>query len=156
MNRLLRRFRKVFEAGKSMKNWKKSVLHGVAAIVISTVAGPLASTVALAASVQTIDVQQGKAMKEQGAVLLDVREPYEYDEAHVAGSVLIPLGQLQARLQEIRAMGSKPVAVICRSGRRSALALELLQQAGLKNVYNVQGGMIAWERAALPIVQRRR
>lgn len=139
-----------------MRNWKKSVLHGVAAVAISAVAGPLASIVAVAADVQSIDVQQGKAMKEKGAVLLDVREPYEYDESHVAGSVLIPLGQLQARLQEIRAMGSKPVAVICRSGRRSALAVEMLQQAGVKNVYNVQGGMIAWERAALPTVQRRR
>lgn len=139
-----------------MKNWKKSVLHGAAALLVSAVATPLMSTLSHAANVQTIDVQKGKTMKEQGAVLLDVREPYEYEEAHVAGSLLIPLGQLQARVHELRSLGMKPVAVICRSGRRSAIATEILQQAGIKNVYNVQGGMLAWEKAALPIVQRRK
>lgn len=139
-----------------MKNWKKSALQGIAAILLSSGIVPHASTLALAADVKTIDVRQGQAMKEQGAVLLDVREPDEYREAHVPGSILVPLGQLKSRLQEIRALGSKPVAVICRSGRRSSVAAELLMQAGWTNVYNVQGGMIAWERAALPIVEGRK
>jgi rhodanese-related sulfurtransferase len=138
---------------KSMKNWKKSALQGLAAILLSTGIVPQVSTLALAGEVKTIDVRQGQAMKDQGAVLLDVREPYEYQEAHVPGSVLVPLGQLKSRLQEIRALGSKPVAIICRSGRRSSIAAELLAQAGWTNVYNVQGGMIAWENAALPVVR---
>ena len=136
-----------------MKNWKNSALQGMAAVLLAMSIVSLAPTFAVAAEVKTVDVRQGKAMKEQGAVLLDVREPYEYDEAHVAGSVLVPLGQLKARLQEIRALGSKPIAIICRSGRRSSLAAELLTQAGWTDVYNVQGGMIAWEGAALPVVR---
>lgn len=139
-----------------MKNWKKTALQGITAILLSTGIVPQVSTLALAADVKTIDVRQGQAMKDQGAVLLDVREPYEYQEAHVPGSVHVPLGQLKTRLQEIRALGAKPVAVICRSGNRSSVAAELLMQAGLTNVYNVQGGMIAWEKAALPVVHGRK
>jgi rhodanese-related sulfurtransferase len=141
---------------KSMKNWKISALQGITTILLSTGIVPQVSTLALAAEIKTIDVRQGQAMKDQGAVLLDVREPDEYQEAHVPGSVHVPLGQLKSRLQEIRALGSKPVAIICRSGRRSTIAAELLMHSGLTNVYNVQGGMIAWEKAALPIVQGRK
>lgn len=139
-----------------MKNWKISTLQGITAILLSTGIVPQASTLALAAEIKTIDVRQGQSMKDQGAVLLDVREPDEYQESHVPGSVHVPLGQLKSRLQEIRALGSKPVAIICRSGRRSSIAAELLMQSGWTNVYNVQGGMIAWEKAALPIVQGRK
>lgn len=106
--------------------------------------------------IKTVDVRQGKALKEQGAILLDVREPDEYDQGHAPDSVLIPLGQLKNRLHELRALGAKPVAVICRSGRRSALAAEILGEAGFTKVYNVQGGMIAWEGAALPTIKGRK
>lgn len=139
-----------------MKNFLKVILRAAIAIAISVGIVPLVSPFATAADVRTIDVRQGKILKEQGAVLLDVREPYEYEQAHVPGSILMPLGQLKTRLQQIRALGTKPVVVICRSGRRSAIAAELLQQAGLTNVYNVQGGMLAWEKAALPIIQGRK
>ena len=66
---------------------------------------------------------------------------------------MIPVGQLEKRLQEIRQFQDKPVAVICRSGRRSAAAAEILQKAGFSYVKNVDGGMLAWEQTGLRVVQ---
>jgi sulfur-carrier protein adenylyltransferase/sulfurtransferase len=79
--------------------------------------------------------------------LLDVREPEEFAEARVAGSVLIPLGELSERLGEVPQ--DRTVVAICRVGQRSAYAAELLRRAGLRDVLNMQGGMYAWVRSGL-------
>ncbi|HCY64131.1 MAG TPA: rhodanese-like domain-containing protein [Oxalobacteraceae bacterium] len=102
---------------------------------------------------RVVDVKQGKSMAERGALLLDVRELEEYQQGHAPNSRLLPLGQLNKRIAELDAYRDKPIAVICRSGRRSAQAVELLRQAGFTQVVNVQGGMNAWEAAALPVVK---
>ena len=85
---------------------------------------------------------------ESGAQVIDVREPDEWDEAHLAGSYLIPLGQVVDRLDEI-AIGPS-VYVICRSGVRSASACEYLRVQGIDAV-NVTGGILAWLDAELPV-----
>lgn len=136
-----------------MKLLQNILLRGAIAIAISTGCAAYLPAYAAGPAVATIDVRQGRAMEEQGALLLDVREQAEYDEVHAPGSTLVPLSQLASRLQELRSHMSKPVAVICRSGRRSAQAAEIMSQAGFTKVYNVQGGMNAWEAAALPVIK---
>ena len=116
-------------------------------------AGCMLALAALAADIRNIDVVQGKALQSQGALLLDVREQDEFAEVHAPGSVLVPLGQLKNRINEIRNYERKPVVVICRSGRRSAQAADILNQLGFTSIHNVQGGMIAWEQARLPVVK---
>lgn len=102
-----------------------------------------------------VDVLQAQSMNIGGALLLDVREPDEYAAAHAPNAVLIPLGQLAARLDEIASYKDRPIAVMCRSGRRSGIATNLLQQAGYSQVSNVRGGIIAWEKAGLEEVRNR-
>jgi adenylyltransferase/sulfurtransferase len=80
--------------------------------------------------------------------LLDVREPAEAALASIAGSVLVPLGSLPARLHEVDR--SRPVVVYCRSGVRSARAVALLRGAGLSRTYNLAGGILAWARDVDP------
>jgi|CXWL01.1.fsa_nt_gi rhodanese-related sulfurtransferase len=101
-----------------------------------------------------VDVAQAQSMSKQGALLLDVREVDEYAEIHAPNATLIPLGQLGTRLNEIAAYKDKPIAVICRSGRRSANVVKLLKSAGYSQVSNVSGGMIAWENAGLEVVRK--
>ncbi len=101
-----------------------------------------------------IDATQAQSMNKQGALLLDVREAGEYAEVHAPNATLIPLGELSARLNEIAAYKDKPVAVVCRSGRRSAKAVGILQEAGFSQVSNVSGGMTAWESAGLEVVRK--
>jgi rhodanese-related sulfurtransferase len=106
-------------------------------------------------AVQGVDVKQAQNMvSNQGALLLDVREPAEYAAIHAPNAKLIPLGEVGLRLKEIEAYKDKPVAVICRSGRRSAKAVALLQEAGFTQASNVQGGIQAWEQAGLEVIKQ--
>lgn len=84
----------------------------------------------------------------QGCQLVDVREPVEHAESHISGAKLIPLGQLEQRCGELDP--ARPVIVMCRSGRRGAAAAEKLLARGFVEVGNLQGGMLAWQAAALP------
>jgi rhodanese-related sulfurtransferase len=113
----------------------------------------LASASASAAHAQTsaVDVKQVAALQGRGTLLLDVREPDEYAQGHAPGSILIPLGQLEQRLSELRSHKDKSIALICRSGNRSAQAQKLLIRAGFSTTVNVEGGMIAWQKAGLPV-----
>jgi rhodanese-related sulfurtransferase len=81
--------------------------------------------------------------------LVDVRTPNEYATGHIQGTRLLPLQTLQQRISEIPQDAA--VVCICRSGGRSATASELLANSGFQNVINMSGGMIAWNRAKLPI-----
>jgi sulfur dioxygenase len=84
--------------------------------------------------------------------LLDVREPEEFvgPLGHVEGSVLIPLGTLPDRIAELSK--DRPVVAICRSGARSAQAINFLRQAGFTKLANLPGGMIRWRQEGLPAV----
>ena len=81
--------------------------------------------------------------------LVDVRQAAEVAPARVAGATHIPLRELRRRLREIN--HEIPVAFVCRSGHRSAVATRMAADAGL-DAANVKGGMIAWSRAGLPVV----
>ncbi|MBA2743288.1 MAG: molybdopterin-synthase adenylyltransferase MoeB [Chthoniobacterales bacterium] len=88
-----------------------------------------------------LDLQRKRAAGEN-LTLLDVREPFEDEIARIDGRVLIPLGELPDRVNEIPP--STPVVVYCHSGVRSAHAAQLLRQAGIEQVYNLTGGIEAW------------
>jgi rhodanese-related sulfurtransferase len=85
-----------------------------------------------------------------GAGLLDVREPWEYAEAHIDGAALIPLGQLTARAAEVPA--ATPLLVYCGVGARSGAAVEWLRGNGRPDAVNVAGGIQRWIGAGLPVV----
>jgi sulfur-carrier protein adenylyltransferase/sulfurtransferase len=75
-------------------------------------------------------------------VLVDVREPFEYDISRIPGSKLIPLGELPARLSELDS--ADDIVLHCKMGGRSAKALRILQEAGFRKLNNLQGGITAW------------
>jgi rhodanese-related sulfurtransferase len=85
--------------------------------------------------------------------VLDVREPSEYVGGHIAGSVLIPLGQVNARIGELLKHKDHPMIVVCGSGVRSAAAIEMLRKHGFTRMHNLKGGMNAWRKAKLPVVK---
>ena len=74
--------------------------------------------------------------------LLDVRQPNEYATGHLPGAILIPLGDLPSRIEDIDS--AKPVIVYCRSGNRSKSAVGILNGADRENVYNMEGGILAY------------
>jgi rhodanese-related sulfurtransferase len=84
-------------------------------------------------------------------ILLDVRTPEEFTNGHVAGARSLPLPELATRLDEL----AKDAAIycICLWDGRSQRACDLLQRAGFTNVFDVTGGMAAWQQAGLPITR---
>lgn len=98
----------------------------------------------------SVDVETVAAiMNRDDVVLIDVREQYEYDEAHIPDISLIPLGTVPDSLDQIPT--DKTVIVTCRSGNRSGQATEFLRQQGFDNVHNMEGGIVAWQAAGFPV-----
>jgi rhodanese-related sulfurtransferase len=87
----------------------------------------------------------------KNALVLDVREESEYADGHVLNSKHIALGKLKQRIGELEKYRERPVIVICRSGQRSASACILLGKQGFAQVYNLSGGILAWQKASLPL-----
>jgi len=117
------------------------------AVKPQAVASPTATVLAMPVDVTPKMVED---LRSTGAIaLIDVREPEEYAEGRIPGAVLIPLGELSKRLDEVPT--DKPVVLVCRSGNRSTQALQLLQKAGFTNVHNMTGGMRAWIAAGYTI-----
>ncbi len=90
-----------------------------------------------------------KSLMATGCCLIDVREPIEHAEEHIDGSKLIPLGQLGRRASEID--HNQPIVITCRSGKRGAEALKKLQAMGFTDARNLEGGILAWKAAGLPV-----
>src|SRR4029077_20217116 len=87
--------------------------------------------------------------------ILDVREPAEFTGplGHIRGAMLIPLGQLGERLGELSK--DEPVVAVCKSGGRSAQAVNVLRQAGFSDIANLPGGMMGWRDEGLSAEGRR-
>ena len=83
-------------------------------------------------------------------VLLDVREPWEYDKAHIEGALLIPMREVPARVAQIDE--AKEVVAICHHGGRSMQVAMFLEKNGFKRVHNLVGGIDAWSRTVDPAV----
>ena len=103
----------------------------------------------LSPEVPQISAEDGARLVEDGAFLLDVREPSEWIAGHAAAAAHIPLGQIPARGAEVPADGT--VVVICRVGGRSQQAATYLRSGGIDAV-NLAGGMQAWAAAGLDVI----
>ncbi len=92
--------------------------------------------------VMSNDVLDEKLRAGESVVLIDVREEAEYAFNHIPGAVSIPLGDIEAKVDEINK--DSEIAIICRSGNRSDLAAQILTKHGFTKVYNVMPGMCSW------------
>lgn len=87
----------------------------------------------------------------KNALVLDVREESEFNAGHIRGAKLIPLLKLKERIGELERYRNQPIVVVCRSGNRSATATALLGNREFGLAYNLTGGMMAWQKADLPV-----
>lgn len=94
-----------------------------------------------------VSVHEARRLAESGALLLDVREAFEWFDGHIAGARHLPL----ARVDAGSLPADRPIVVVCRSGNRSAVATQVLRAAG-RDAVNMAGGVIAWASAGYPLV----
>ena len=130
-----------------INNWYLFVALGV--ILFLLAAGPLSQYIHgiknanAARTVQLLNHEDG--------VVVDVCEPKEFQAGHVPKAINLPLSALSNRLRELDRYKNKPVIVACRSGNRSMKGAVILRKHGFATVYNLSGGLLAWEKDNLPV-----
>jgi len=107
--------------------------------------------------VKTIPLEEMRRLMKDDcpALMVDVRTPAEFRRVHAVGAHLMPLDELDAATVNRHRAADGRVYVICQAGGRSAMACEQLMRAGVGDVYSVEGGTAAWEKAGLPVVRGR-
>jgi len=101
------------------------------------------------ASISSADAQAVRRAIVDGAAVLDVREPSEHATGHIESSINVPVGSLSANLA--RVPRDRPIVTYCELGERSTSAASILEAAGYEDVRNLDGGMIAWRQAGMPL-----
>lgn len=92
-----------------------------------------------------------RLMNQAGTLVLDVRDAKDFASGHLPRARHIPLAELSNRVEELAKYKEKTVIVTCRTGARAAGATRLLRKAGFATVYQLKGGVAAWEQASLPV-----
>jgi len=140
---------------KSKKNSKTPVIIGIGLatiilfVVIMIISRPKSAAETASLPLE-VSVAQASELRDAGAFILDVREQSEWNEIHVPEATLIPLGELERRINEVPK--DKQIVVICRSGNRSQQGRDILLNAGYENVTSISGGIQKWKAAGLPTV----
>ncbi|MEJ2345376.1 MAG: rhodanese-like domain-containing protein [Gammaproteobacteria bacterium] len=99
-------------------------------------------------------LQTTQLMNHQNAVLVDVREHKEFQEGHIANAIHIPLSQINDQAKKLEKYKKRPIIAYCRTGSRSGSACNRLQKHGFESVYNLRGGLMAWQKDNLPVTRK--
>ena len=105
------------------------------------------------AATQQVTIKDLKAAidRNQDVVILDVREPNEYDVAHIPEAINVPRGLLEFSIWTVVPNREEKIFVYCKTGARAALATKLLNEMGYKNAVSVDTGGVAWVKAGYPV-----
>ena len=125
---------------------KRTLLSALALALLLPAAVTASVSIALISPVDLL-----MKLGQSGFVLLDVRTPEEYAAGHLAGAINIPHDQLANRASELPQGRNTEIAVYCRSGRRSALALAWLSTQGYQRLLHVDGDFLGWQAAGRPV-----
>jgi len=99
--------------------------------------------------------QAVKILDDDKAVIVDVREEREITDGSLKNAKHIPVSEFKGRLKELNKSKSHPILVYCKTGNRSGGACKMLQAEGFENVTNLEGGIVAWETANMPLSKKR-
>lgn len=130
-----------------INNWYLFV--ALAVILFLLAAGPLSQQMH---GIRNANAAQAiQLLNRENGVVVDVCEPKEFSAGHVPNAINLPLSSLKDRMRDLEKHKNKPIIVSCRSGNRSLKAAVILRKHGFATVYNLAGGLQAWERDNLPL-----
>jgi rhodanese-related sulfurtransferase len=90
------------------------------------------------------------------AVVVDVRPAADFAKGHIINAINIPNNGFKKQIASLQKHKNKPIVVSCRSGAQSSAACQQLRKEGFEEVYNLRGGILAWESASLPLTRKKR
>lgn len=90
----------------------------------------------------------------ENAIIVDVRTEQEFQGGHILNAIHIPLGNFEARMNELDKYKDRPIVMSCQSGNRSGRAISILKKRGFAKIYNLTGGIMAWQNASLPLTKK--
>lgn len=125
---------------------------GFVAVLILLLKAELGARFSKWKSVGTTDAT--RLINHEDALILDIRPNNEYSDGHIVNCKHVPMSELSKRLGDLEKYRDKPIIAYCRSGSRSVAACQLLTKEGFEKVYNLSGGIMAWESANLPVSKR--
>jgi molybdopterin/thiamine biosynthesis adenylyltransferase/rhodanese-related sulfurtransferase len=102
--------------------------------------------------IEMLSLEAAREEIADGAELIDVREPHEWDEAHLEGAKHVPQAELAGKIDELVPERDKRIVLYCRTDNRSARQADVLRELGYDNVAVIKGGITAWSEAGLPVV----
>src|SRR5918995_1713149 len=105
-----------------------------------------------ALGVSSVEPQDAVKLINNDAVVVDLRSAEAFARGHIVNAKNIPFEELSARADALDKFKSKPIVAVCDVGTTSGKAVQLLQKAGIKDVYGLRGGIAAWSQANLPLV----
>jgi rhodanese-related sulfurtransferase len=101
---------------------------------------------------QNVNIDQlTRLVNQQNAQLVDIRSKEEFAQGHIVNAINMPLADISAGKTKLDKLKKKPVVVYCQVGRTSQTASKLLTDAGIEQVFNLQGGINAWTSEKLPL-----
>lgn len=103
------------------------------------------------ASIEPQALAERVAAADLQLLVLDVRSAAEFDEGHIPGAINIPFDAIGGRIAELGSSGQHDVVVYCRSGRRSAIALTTLKEAGFSRLFHLEGDWLRWSEEHRPL-----
>lgn len=101
-------------------------------------------------------LQATEMINHQDAVVVDVRPVADFAKGHIINAINVPMNGFKNQIATLAKHKSKPVIVNCRSGAQSAVACGQLRKEGFEQVFNLRGGIMAWESANLPLTRKKR
>ncbi len=102
---------------------------------------------------QIDSTQALELIRDRDALVVDVREPHEFAAGRIPNAELIPLREIGYHVENLRRHGDRPIILSCRTGGRSETACRFLRQSGIKNVFNLAGGLMGWLMAGIALAE---
>lgn len=132
------------------------VNHWMLFVTLGVILGLLAHNVFMGGKGSVDPHAATDLINHQDAVIIDVRPTADFSKGHIINAVNLPINGFQNQIGTLQKYKGRPVIVSCRSGSQSSAACQQLRKAGFEQVYNLRGGILAWQNANLPVSRKRK
>ena len=109
-----------------------------------------------AAGVTSVEPPDAVRLINNDAAVIDLRSAEAFSRGHIVSSRNVPMDELEARMNSLESLKSKPIIAVCEAGITSNKAIDTLRKSGFESVYGLKGGMNAWSQAGMPVVTGKR